>query len=291
MPNSSSSDKASNDRALRFYQDVLGLERLHYGLWDGGDELTMEGLKKAQQRYEDLLISSVPEGSERVLDVGCGTGEMCRNLRASGFQIEGLSPDRNQKRAFAQKLNAPFHHTKFEEFEPEEGRYDCIIMSESAQYIPMERLFATARKGLRPEGHLMVCDYFVTDRDAGILSKSGHDHDEFLRQAAAADFAIVERRDITAETARTLDMGKLLADRILLGVDIMTERFRTRNKLCYAVLKWMLRKKIAKAQNQLPLLDSTRFCEAKRYEFFLFKALRPAASATSEPTEEKLGAA
>ena len=67
-------EKAKNDRALRFYRDVLGLERLHYGMWSPDDPLTMEALQAAQKRYEDFLIENVPEGVERILDVGCGSG-------------------------------------------------------------------------------------------------------------------------------------------------------------------------------------------------------------------------
>ena len=42
-------EKAKNDRALRFYRDVLGLERLHYGMWLPDDPLTMEALQAAQK--------------------------------------------------------------------------------------------------------------------------------------------------------------------------------------------------------------------------------------------------
>ncbi|MDQ8204543.1 class I SAM-dependent methyltransferase [Pelagicoccus sp. SDUM812003] len=286
----SSSDKASNDRALRFYRDVLGLERLHYGIWKESDELTFDALKRAQQRYEDLLIDSIPEDCSLVLDVGCGTGEMCMNLQKRGFQVEGLSPDRNQKKMFAEKIKAPFHHTKFEEFEPEEDRYDCIIMSESAQYIPMERLFKVARKALKPGGHLIVCDYFVRDHDAGILSKSGHCYETFQKLSADQGFKVIHREDITEATAKTLEMGKEIVDRLLAGLDIFTERFRERNRLSYRFVCWLLRKKIKKAQDQLPLLDAQRFCEVKRYEFFLFQAL-PTASAIDEDEELAAGAA
>lgn len=291
MSKSVSSEKATNDRALRFYRDVLGLERLHYGIWDECDELTFEALKTAQHRYEDFLIDSIPEGSTRVLDVGCGTGEMCLNMKRRGFEVEGLSPDRNQKKVFAEKLESPFHFTRFEEFEPEENRYDCIIMSESAQYIPMDRLFAVARKALKPNGHLIVCDYFVTDHDAGILSKSGHDYDSFLESASRSEFKIVSRRDITKEAAKTLDMGKLLAERILLGFEIFTERFKSKNARIYGFVKWLFRKKIANIQEQMELLDAKRFSEVKRYEFFLFEALPSTVSKDGSEVGEALGVA
>lgn len=272
MAKNASSEKASNDRALRFYRDVLGLERLHYGIWNEEDELTFANLDVAQKRYEDLLIASIPEGAKRVLDVGCGTGEMCVSLKKLGYQIEGLSPDRNQKKAFAEKLDVPFHFTKFEDFEPEEEVYDCIIMSESCQYIPMDQLFAVARKALKPQGRLIVCDYFVSDQNAGILSESGHDYQTFLEESSSGGFLIADRRDITKEAAKTLDMGKLIADRMLLGLDIGTESFREKNPKTYKFVCWLFRKKIAKMQRQLPLIDAKRFSEVKKYELFLFEA-------------------
>lgn len=293
MAKNPSSEKAKNDRALRFYRDVLGLERLHYGIWNEGDDLTFDALGEAQRRYEDFLIDSVPDGCRRILDVGCGTGEMCLNMKRRGYVVEGLSPDRNQKKVFSDKLDAPFHFTRFENFEPEEGAYDCIIMSESAQYIPMDKLFAIARKALKSNGHLIVCDYFVVDQDAGILSKSGHDHREFLNHAALGHFKLISRRDITKEAAKTLDMGKLIASRILLGLDIYTERIREKHRIAFGFLKWVFRKKLANIREQMELLDARRFSEVKRYEFFIFEAQALAASAEEAQVgiETTLGAA
>ena len=84
-----------DSRALRFYSDVLGLEHLHYGMWVRDEELTLANLKAAQARYQQAIIDLLPPPPARILDVGCGTGELSKALKAIGYEVEGLSPDIN----------------------------------------------------------------------------------------------------------------------------------------------------------------------------------------------------
>ena len=65
-----------DSRALRFYSDVLGLEHLHYGLWQAGEETSLANLKAAQALYQQAIIDLLPPPPARILDVGCGTGEL-----------------------------------------------------------------------------------------------------------------------------------------------------------------------------------------------------------------------
>lgn len=259
-----------NDRALRFYKDVLGLDRLHYGIWNPGDPLDIDHLKAAQKRYEDYLIEHIPADAKSVLDVGCGSGALCQELLARGFAAEGLSPDVNQKAHFEATLKAPFHFTRFEDFAPPK-RFDAVIMSESCQYIPLDRLFPVARQALAPGGALILCDYFVKDGASGIMAKSGHPYPAFLKAVEASGFNIVARRDITRETAVTLDLAKLWANQILLGADILTEKARSRYRRTTGFLFWLFRKKIANFRAQEDLLDSEAFVQNKVYEFFLMR--------------------
>jgi len=39
-----------DDRALRFYNEVLGLDSLHYGIWQPDDAVTIDNLRLAQTR-------------------------------------------------------------------------------------------------------------------------------------------------------------------------------------------------------------------------------------------------
>ncbi len=262
--------KHTNDRSLRFYHEVLGLDRLHYGLWHPEDALTFDNLKAAQQRYEDLLASNIPDDVKTILDVGCGTGVMSARLKTLGYAVEGLTPDQHQKEVIEKKVGIFLHHQRFEDFQPTKT-YDCIIMSESAQYIPLNKLFVVATQALQPNGYLMVCDYFILNHARGIMAKSGHNYDAFMKAAQANGFNVRQSQDITQETAITLDMADDCCNRALIAIDIATEKIRKRFPGLTRLVMKLSSKKIREATNQRQLLDSGLFKANKRYQFLLFQ--------------------
>ncbi|MCZ6673131.1 MAG: methyltransferase domain-containing protein [Verrucomicrobia bacterium] len=259
-----------DDRSLRFYNEVLGLDHLHYGMWEEDEELTLANLKIAQLRYEDFLIEKLPTETSKVLDVGCGTSAMIKRMLSMEMEVHGLSPDATQKDNFTKNLNAPFYHCRFEELESEET-FDCLVMSESAQYIPFDRLFENAKRSLKPGGHLMICDYFVLDDATGVLAKSGHKLSAFMAESEKQGFMLVEKCDVTDSISKTLDLASLLANRILKGLDILSERTRNKHPLFTRFVFRLFRKKWKKLERDSVLLDSEQFKAKKRYLFLLFK--------------------
>lgn len=260
----------TNDRALRFYNEVLGLDRLHYGMWLPGDELSTEKLKEAQIRYEDYLVDNIPDGVKDILDVGCGTGILTRKLLSRGYNVEGLSPDNNQEKIFTEKSNATFHHLTFEDFS-ETDQYDCIIMSESSQYINIEKIFENAKRALKKNGYLMICDYLVLKNSSGELSKSGHDYETFMNHIKNSDFTVVAENDITDSVMPTLDFGKNLIKKIFKALEIGTEKTRDKHPYVNSFLSWVFKKKLNKVKQQVELLDSDEFKKNKTYRFILLQ--------------------
>jgi len=73
-----------NDIALRLANNLFGVKHLHYGYFSDGLEPTIENLPEAQERYMKNLLSYIPDDVKKVFDVGCGTGEVAKQLIGMG---------------------------------------------------------------------------------------------------------------------------------------------------------------------------------------------------------------
>lgn len=252
--------------SLQFLHRVLGFEHLHYGLWQEDDPLTREGLERAQERYAGRLVSLIPEGTARVLDVGAGVGTTALRLLERGIEVEGLSPDPYQQEVFEQRVGRPFHLGRFQELETERP-YDLILMSESAQYVWLDSLFPAVLRSARPGGWLLLADYFVLERDGSELTKSGHVLEAFLERAESAGLVLEHREDITRAVLPTLRLGREWIGRYVEStVELLDENVRTRRPWLHRLLRGALRGQVRKAQRTLALLDDEAFARTKCYE-------------------------
>lgn len=272
MPSSSSLTEMDGLRvntALRFYHEILGLDQLHYGLWEN-NAFDMDGLKAAQESYTDHLISYFPESVKTILDVGAGTGATSEKLKTKGFDVEALSPDPYQQYLFKKNRSVDFHLFKFQDFKPQK-KYDLVLMSESCQYIPMEDLFKNTM-ACTPGGYLLIDDYFVTNPDNTAMSHSGHNMDEFNQMADKFSFELLKEEDITDKAAISLDLARSWVDRFVLpSLDLIAYSFQHKHPRLFVFLKWLLKKKVRKFNDDISLLDSEHFKRVKRYKIMLFK--------------------
>jgi MPBQ/MSBQ methyltransferase len=263
-------DRIRVDVGLRFLHEVMDLDGLSYGLWDG-DAQTVEGLRTAQNRYAETLCDWVPEGVRRILDVGCGTGETARKLNARGFEVEGLSPDPYLGEVFVARTGLPFHLIRYERFHPERP-FDLILMSESAQYILLDQLFRWIMRE-SPGAHLLISDYFTVEVAEGPLGQSGHPLEEFEDEARLWAFEELQREDITDAVAQTLDLSRLWLDRYVAPTTkLLRESLARRSRILIAVGDLILRRRIQRWKRRIELGESAEFRRQKRYMRLLYRS-------------------
>ena len=209
----------SRELGLVLAQQFLGLEDLHYGLWDDDLEPKLGNLKTAQRRYTEFLLGALAPPPARVLDVGCGTGHMLVRLLDLGYRADGVIPSSWLAGAVRERLakrpgcDARLFECRFEDFPAAQtaGCYDVVLFSESFQYIPMDASLPIVHEILKPGGVMVICDFFKTERhgDGGPGDRSiggGHRLTAFHDRMRGASFRLLRDEDITRRVSPSVDV-------------------------------------------------------------------------------------
>lgn len=254
----------SRELGLVLAQQILGVDDLHYGLWDSDLELKLTNIGIAQQRYTDTLLATLPPaqpGPVRVLDIGCGTGHILGQLLDRGYSADGVVPAPALAKLVREQMakrpgnDAHLFECRFEEFPADQrlGQYDVALFSESFQYISMDASFALLQKILKPGGLIVICDFFKTEHhgDRGPGDRSfggGHKLTDFYAKIKTTRFAPLRDEDITTRVSPNLE---LLNDFLLNTIQPVGQSLNRYLSSNYPRLSWiarkLLRKKIDKA--------------------------------------------
>ena len=162
---------------------------------DGGEAAAAQQRWMSQTLFADIawLIETLAPG-QRVLDAGCGTGDLLTDLAARGFAAEGveLAPEALQT---ARAKGHTVHGGAFESFEPAAPFDAVLFMHVLSHAAEPQAMLEHARKILAPDGVLLI----RTGNDFNALQQVlsgdlGHpqywvsaDHQHYF------DFASVER--------------------------------------------------------------------------------------------------
>ena len=219
----------SRELGLLLAKQLLDVEDLHYGLWDSDLELKLGNLAAAQQRYNDMLLAQLPPpGREvRVLDIGCGTGQLLRQLLDRGYSADGVIPSKDLGDSVRRKLaDRPGHPSRifecgFEEFPVDQCRrhYDVALFSESFQYISPSVSLPILQAILKPGALLLISDFFKSDApESASLDPGfggGHPLREFYASMKRTPFVLVKDEDITRRVSPNMELfNDLLVNRV-----------------------------------------------------------------------------
>jgi len=258
---------SSRELGLVLAQQLLGVEDLHYGLWDADLELSVNNLSTAQQRYSGMLLGQLERllndrSASRILDVGCGTGHLLQQLIECGYRADAVNPSAHLNKLVRTRLAAlhtaetTLYETTFESlpFARLRQQFDVLLFSESFQYIPLPDIFARAPGLLRSGGRLVICDFFKTrahcDGEDGDRSFSGgHLLDEFYRTVEHSPFRISYDEDLTARVSPNIALlDEWLSQRLVPALSSIDEYLMGSRPRQTRVLKWLARHKLARAR-------------------------------------------
>lgn len=284
----------SKELGLVLGQQILGVDDLHYGLWEDDLPLGFSNLAAAQQRYTDMIIQALPSaegGDTRVIDIGCGTGHILSQLLERGFVADGLVPAPKLAEQVRRRLaehadrSARLFETTFEHFPIEErrGYYDAALFSESYQYIPMSASFPILAQILKPGGTVVICDFFKTEHSGDGLPGDrsfggGHKMAQFYRELEKHPFTLLRDEDITRKVSPNI---KLLDETLMLRLlpagqtlnRYLTDNYPLSWKAIKGIFSLLMGKKLARQKHKYFAGNRTQavFERYKTYRLLVLK--------------------
>ena len=225
-------------------QATNGKGYLHYGYWPSAaaDEMTLARIGLAQQHYFDLLLASLPAGTQRILDVGSGTGSNALAFLRQGLEVDCVCPSARLNLLAREKLPAScqIHETTFESFSSPQ-HYDALVFAESFHYLKtseaLNQIDRYARRGA------VIFDYFPRGTAPADIRTT---HAAFLAlvdRHLAGRFEIIGDEDLTdniVPTFEVLDHIKMRLIRPFVAKSI--EGFRQSRPIAAFLLSPLLRR-------------------------------------------------
>ena len=163
----------------------------------------------------------------RILDVGCGGGEIAAALAGAGHTVTGIDPELSARLAAAKGPNPTFVQADFRRFEA--SPFDVLLFVTSLHHIqPLDEVLAHARRLLRPGGLLIAEEFAVEAPDATtarwyydlkeLLAVAGRFPPERIRGAAGDE----PRARWAAEHDHDLTEGRVMRQGIAASFELLS---------------------------------------------------------------------
>jgi len=125
--------------------------------------------------FESFVLGRVPPPPARILEVGCGAGDLARGLAAAGHEVTAIDPDAPE--------GSIFRRVSLEEF-AEPGPFEAVVASRSLHHVPDLDVAVEKIDSLLVRGGLVLLDDYAKER---FDRKTAAWYFEHRRTIAAAD--------------------------------------------------------------------------------------------------------
>jgi ubiquinone/menaquinone biosynthesis C-methylase UbiE len=121
--------------------------------------------KAARPDYPEALVDDVVlyadlEPDDKILEVGCGTGQATKSFAKRSFSITATDPGpemlRGARESLASFSNVEFVEASFEAWPANPGGFRLIIAAQSWHWVSPTMRFVKAAEVLSPDGSLAV---------------------------------------------------------------------------------------------------------------------------------------
>jgi SAM-dependent methyltransferase len=136
--------------------------------------------RAARPDYPEALIEDVVsyadlKRSDKILEVGCGTGQATKSFAKRGFTIVAMDPGAEMLRGAGEVLadfcNVEFLETTFEAWPATQGEFRLIVAAQSWRWVSAEVRFVKAAEALSSEGSLAIFGHVPVGLPAPLLAR------------------------------------------------------------------------------------------------------------------------
>ncbi len=128
------------------------------------------------QRPNEFLLSQLPPLPARVLEIGCGQGELARALAERGYEVTAIDPTAPR--------GAMFRNVTLEEF-AEPGPFDAVVAQIALHHVgDLRAALGKIARLLDPHG-VLVLDEFAHDRLDGATARWYYDQRQAVEPLGA----------------------------------------------------------------------------------------------------------
>ena len=262
-----------NGGGMRLYSSNPTLT--HVTISGNTAEVDVVNFPKAQKNYSDFIFSHIPEGTQKILDVGSGSGNFAKRLIEKKFSVDCVSPSKYLTNQIHDKLgeSVEVFPCIYEDVKTEK-RYDLALFSESFQYINIQAALEKSLELLSENGYLLICDFFRTDAEGKSPLGGGHSLSNFQEILSQFSFEEIENIDITKETAPTIQiLDDFLSEVGFPFRDMISRYFQSNYPGFSKLLNWKFKERFEKINRVYfsGYKNIDAFMKYKTYRLFLYR--------------------